>query len=236
MCRNPVLWPQGWSFCRDQSKSFWFSPRSTYWHIQMPSVYCENRSIGWNNTVTGDNVPGRDDLWSSFGFTDSGAFMWFPQQLQSLLHCGCHILLTPPTSNLCSFLFWFPAVSVLLLWAAFPLFSHSLHILISFPHSHPNNLHQIYPWQPYETPPFAPSLLLPALADCQCLRVSCRHFSFIILSKSGMALAQGDWVSVKHQGLIEFVLKWVIEGTLLMQSWGAHQVRRFRSFFPTCGC
>lgn len=33
-----------------------------------------------------------------------------------------------------------------------------------------------------------------------------------------MALAQGDWVSVKHQELIEFVLKWLIEGTLLMQS------------------
>lgn len=59
---------------------------------------------------------------------------------------------------------------------------------------------------------------LPALADCQCLRVTCGHFSFIILSKSGMALAQGDWVSVKHQELIEFVLKWLIEGTLLMQS------------------
>lgn len=102
--------------------------------------------------------------------------------------------------------------------AAFPRFSHSLHTFISFPQSHPNNLHQIYPRQPYETPPFAPSLLLPALADCQCLWVSCRHFSFIILSKSGMALARGDWVSVKHQGLIEFVLKWVIEGTLLMQS------------------
>lgn len=59
---------------------------------------------------------------------------------------------------------------------------------------------------------------LPTLADCQCLRVTCGHFSFIILSKSGMALAQGDWVSVKHQELIEFVLKWLIEGTLLMQS------------------
>lgn len=33
-----------------------------------------------------------------------------------------------------------------------------------------------------------------------------------------MALAQGDWVSVKHQQLIEFVLKWLIEGTLVMQS------------------
>lgn len=65
------------------------------------------------------------------------------------------------------------------------------------------------------SPPVLP--LLPALADCQRLQVSCGHFSFIILSKSGMALVQGDWVSVKHQELIEFVLKWVIAGTLLMQ-------------------
>lgn len=63
-----------------------------------------------------------------------------------------------------------------------------------------------------------PLRLLPASADCQCLQVNCGHFLFIILSKSGMALAQGDWVSVKHQELIEFVLKWLIEGTLLMQS------------------
>lgn len=77
MCKNPVLRPQGQSFCRDQSKSLRLSLRSTYWHIQMPSVYCENRSIGWNNTATDDNVPVRDDLWSSFGFTDSGAFMCF---------------------------------------------------------------------------------------------------------------------------------------------------------------
>lgn len=73
-----MLWPRGVSFCRDQSKSFRLLLRSTYWHIQMPSVYCENRSIGWNNTVAGDNVLVRDALWSSFGFTDSGAFMCPP--------------------------------------------------------------------------------------------------------------------------------------------------------------
>lgn len=38
-----------------------------------------------------------------------------------------------------------------------------------------------------------------------------------------MALAQGDWVSVKHGELIEFVLKWLIERTLLMQSQGVRQ-------------
>lgn len=104
MCRNSVLWLLGRSFCRDQNKSFWLSLRSTYWHIQMPSVYCESRSIGWNNTATGDNVLEHDDLWSSFGFTDSGAFIWFPQQLQSELLCWYHILLTPPTWD-CSFFF-----------------------------------------------------------------------------------------------------------------------------------
>ncbi len=71
---------------------------------------------------------------------------------------------------------------------------------------------------PFRTSPF--HLRLPFFADYQCLRVSCGHFSFIILSKSGTALVQGDWVSVEHQDLIEFVLKWVIEATLLMQSWG----------------
>lgn len=51
----------------------------------MPSVYCENGSIGWDNTVTGDNVLLRDDLWSSLGFTDSGSAACFLplQQLQS---------------------------------------------------------------------------------------------------------------------------------------------------------
>jgi len=45
------------------------SLKSTYWHIQMPSVLCKNRSIDWNNTVTGDNIPVCDDIWSSFHFT-----------------------------------------------------------------------------------------------------------------------------------------------------------------------
>lgn len=74
------------------------------------------------------------------------------------------------------------------------------------------------PCFPYEPASFTPCLLPPSLADCECLQVSCGHFSFIILSKSGMTLVRGDWVSVKHQELIEFVLKWVIAGTLLMQS------------------
>lgn len=63
-----------------------------------------------------------------------------------------------------------------------------------------------------------PLILLPPLADCQRLQVSRGHFSFIILSESGMALAQGDWVSIKHQELIEFVLKWMREGALQRQS------------------
>lgn len=101
--------------------------------------------------------------------------------------------------------------------AYFFLFSQNLHLFFPIPNptacaSFPLTL----PRFPSEPPPFY--LMLSALAACQCLRVSCGHFSFIILSKSGMALAQGDWVSVKHQDLIEFVLKWVIEGTLLMQS------------------
>lgn len=96
MRKDPVPWPRGQSFCGDQSKSLRLLLGSTYWHIQMPSVYCENRSIGWNNTAADDNVPVRDDLWNSFGFTDSGAFMCFSQQLQSPLLCKCHFLHTPP--------------------------------------------------------------------------------------------------------------------------------------------
>lgn len=237
MCRNPVLWPQGQSFCRDQRKSFWLLQRSTYWHIQMPSVYCENRSIGWNNTVTGDNVPERDDLWSSFGFPGLGAFMWLPRQLQSQLLHWCHILLlTTPTWD-CSSFFLLVSQQPSLLFpclAPFFLLSHSLYTFISFPPSHPNNLNLISPLialLPLWTSPF--HLQLPAVADCQCLRVICGHFSFIILSKTGMALAQGDWVSVKHQDLIEFVPKWVIQGTLLIQSWGPIRLGGL-AFPPTC--
>lgn len=38
-------------------RSFWLLRRSTYRHIQMPSVYSQDGSIGWNNSVTADNVP-----------------------------------------------------------------------------------------------------------------------------------------------------------------------------------
>lgn len=48
-----------------------------------------------------------------------------------------------------------------------------------------------------------------------------------------MALAQGDWVSVKHRDLIEFVLKWMIRGTLLIQSWGPIRLGGL-AFPPTC--
>lgn len=92
--------------------------------------------------------------------------------------------------------------------------SHPLHPAL-FPPQQPTP--HFFP-DSHASPINLPLRLLPAWADCQCLQVSCGHFSFIILSKSGMALAQGDWVSVKHQELIEFVLKWLIEGTLLMQS------------------
>lgn len=110
---------------------------------------------------------------------------------------------TPPTRDCSSFFLLASQQPSLLL--------HSLaHFPFFFPHT------PELPFLPHEPPPF--TSLLPALADCHCLWVSCGHFSFIILSKSGMALAQGDWVSVKHQDLIEFVLKWVMEGTLLMQS------------------
>lgn len=118
--------------------------------------------------------------------------------------------------------------------APFLLLSHSLHTFISFPYSHPNNLNLIsslIALLPLWTSPF--HLKLPASADRHCLQVICGHFSFIILSKSGMALAQGDWVSVKHQDLIEFVLKWVIQGTLLIQSWGPIRLGGL-AFPPTC--
>lgn len=85
---------------------------------------------------------------------------------------------------------------------------------------------------PLETYSF--HLKLPALEYRQCLQVICGHLSFIILSRSGMALAQGDWVSVKHQDLIEFVLKWVMRGTLLIQSW--RPIRLGGLAFPTTCC
>lgn len=68
--------------------------------------------------------------------------------------------------------------------------------------------------------PHVPPIASPplALADCQRLQVSCGHFSFIILSRSGTVLAKGDWVSVKHQELIEYVLKRVLAATLPMLS------------------
>lgn len=94
------------------------------------------------------------------------------------------------------------------------------------------------PWLPSFLPFFThrrPFPLLPprrpkptlssAAAARRRLRVICGHFSFIILSKSGTALARVDWVSVKHQDLIEFVLKRVLLGALLIQSGEAHQVR-----------
>lgn len=142
----------GQSFCGDQSKSFWLSPGSTYWHIQMPSVYCENRSIGWNNTVTGDNVPVRDDLWSSFGFTDSGAFMCFPPA--TVLRCRSSSRLQYGACLL--FFFWFSnsCLCSSTPLAAFPLFSHC------FPHPAPFQTPTSYtprlPCFPYERPPFYP--------------------------------------------------------------------------------
>lgn len=129
---------------------------------------------------------------------------------------------TPNMGLFLSFSSGFPAaISALSLPSSLFLLSHSLYTFISFPHSQPNNLNLIsllIALLPLWTSPF--HLHLPAVADCQCLRVICGHFSFIILSKTGMALAQGDWVSVKHQDLIEFVPKWVMQGTLLIQTWG----------------
>ena len=148
---NLWLWPQGRSFCRGQSESFKLLLRSTYWHIQMPSVYCENRSIGWNNTVTGDNVPVRDDLWGSFGFTDSGASYAFPPPATAIT-ITLQMQHPPPppppphTSNVGNGLSFSPsrflppprATSVLPPpFADFPIFSHSPHTFISFPYPAP---------------------------------------------------------------------------------------------------
>lgn len=60
----------------DQSESFWLLPGD-----QLIGIFkCRQFIVradrwGWNNTVSGDNVPERDDLGSSLGFTDSGAFL-----------------------------------------------------------------------------------------------------------------------------------------------------------------
>lgn len=86
-----------------------------------------------------------------------------------------------------------------------------------FTHRHP------FPLLPPRRP--TPTLSSAAAAARRRLRVICGHFSFIILSKSGTALPRVDWVSVKHQDLIEFVLKRVLLGALLIQSGEAHQVR-----------
>lgn len=217
MCRNPVLWPQGKSFCGDQSKSSWLLPRSTYWHIQMPSVYCENRSIGWNNTVTGDNVPERDDLWSSFGCTDSGAVTPQATAISVTLLMPPPPLHTPQRGTVFFFLSLVSQQPPLLPpptpspYLPFFFFHTPVTPSSLFSHSLPNNRNLIFlviAAFPLRTSPFHPQPL--ASADCQCLQVICGHFSFITLSKSGTALARGDWVSVKHQDLIEFVLKWVI--------------------------
>lgn len=170
------------SFCRDQE----------YWHIQMPSVYCENRSIGWNNTVTGDNVPQRDDLYSSLGFTDSGGFMWLPGQPQSQLLCWFHNLLSSTTfspkkkgeKKPCTGVPQQPALLFYLL------------ICLSSPNTHTSaawtSFHSWLPRFHREPPTFTPPPPQPpAWADCQWLRVIRGRFSFIILSKSGTALALG---------------------------------------------
>lgn len=54
----------------------------------------------------------------------------------------------------------------------------------------------------------------PSRSPCRRLQVIRGRLSFIILSKSGTALARLDWVSVKHQDLIEFVLKRVLLGNI----------------------
>lgn len=54
----------------------------------------------------------------------------------------------------------------------------------------------------------------PLQKPCRHLQVIRGRLSFIILSKSGTALARVDWVSVKHQDLIEFVLKRVLLGNI----------------------
>lgn len=202
------------------------------------SLLWEQINIGWNNTVTGDNVPECDDLWSSFGHR-LGSLDATPQataiSVTPLMPHPPHNL-TPPTWGCSSFFLLVSQQPSPLFHFLAPLFllSHSLYTFISFPHSQPNNLNLIsllIALLPLWTSSF--HLHLPAVADCQCLRVVCGHFSFIILSKTGMALAQGDWVSVKHQDLIEFVLKWVIQGTLLIQSWGTIRLGGL-AFPPTC--
>lgn len=151
-----------------------------------------------------------------------------------------HTLLMPhpprtPTTGLFSlFPSAFPtAISVLQLPSSFSSFPHAPFTASSlFPTPNATTYTSFPPTPGASLPLWTSPFHLPLPASADCLQVSCGHFSFITLSKSGMALAQGDWVSVKHQDLIEFVLKWVIEGTMLMQSWGARQVSRFRSFSP----
>lgn len=59
-----------------------------------------------------------------------------------------------------------------------------------------------------------PSTATHSRSPCRHLQVVRGRLSFIILSKSGTALARVDWVSVKHQDLIEFVLKRVLLGSI----------------------
>lgn len=168
----------------DQSESFWLLPGD-----QLIGIFKCHQFIvradrwGWNNTVSGDNVPERDDLGSSLGFTDSGAF------LPPLRQSGPLLRRPPPSTRGNGNQIYSGASAPRLLPPS---------TLSSF---HPSFHHHHHPPAPSRSP-------------CRRLQVIRGRLSFIILSKSGTALARFDWVSVKHQDLIEFVLKRVLLGNI----------------------
>lgn len=145
----------------------------------MPSVYSEAGSIGWNNSVPGDNVPqpaGSRAHWDSLTqeprrdcncnhsySDDATTYAVTPPPSPSLP--------PPPPTGDC-----FPAASMLL---------HPL-ICFSSPLTLISLLITALPLQSFHSHPRP-----PAWADCQCLQVILGCFPFITLSKSGMALALG---------------------------------------------
>lgn len=132
------------------------------------------------------------------------------------------VSLLPQHVTVPHFIYWFPSH----FWPTAP------QLPFFFSHSHTNSPNLI---SEYCTSTMNLLLSCPAAwrGCCQCVQVTCGYFSFIILSKSGKALAQVDRVSAQHQVMIEFVLKWVLQAALLIQSSGPIRLDGL-AFPPTC--
>lgn len=222
MCKTPVLWPQGRSFRK--------ANHSGFRRDQLIGIFKCHQFIVRTDQQAGITL---SQAIMSQSLMIFGAHL---DSMTQVMLCGslssCNHSYTAGTIS--SFDPWHRTFSLLFSpWLTFySLFSTLFHHhLLALPH----------PALHFSQIAFLPlvTLLLPhfpPFPPCRCLQVSCGHFSFITLSKSGTALTQGDWVSGKHREVIEFVLKWVMEGTLFMQRCRAPSGEVFRELFlpPTC--